>query len=94
MNDAIAAFLAAEDVTEWVLSNHHYGVSLEVVAELLGCDQDSVQQLLDLRTASLRLIQDFTDEIHWALDFVGMSSLFPFHDDCCVDHLVSSCDVD
>ena len=55
-NDAAAAFLVVEDVAEWVLSNHHYGVSLKVVAELPGCDQDSVQQLLDLRTASLKLV--------------------------------------
>ena len=64
------------------------------MAELLGCDQDSVQQLLDLRIASLRLVQDFANEIHWALDFVRMSSLFLFDDDCCADHPVSRHDVD
>ena len=62
-NDAAANFLVAEDVAEWVLYNHCYGVGLEVVAELLGCDQNGVEQLLDLRIASLRLIQDFADEI-------------------------------
>jgi hypothetical protein len=64
------------------------------VAKLSGFDQDSVRQLLDLRIAILRLIQDFTDEIHWALDFVGMSDLFAFNDDCCADHPVSRRDVD
>ena len=47
-NDAAAGFLIAEDVVEWVLSNYCYVVGVEVVMELLGCDQDGVQQLLDL----------------------------------------------
>ena len=55
-NDAAAGFLIAEDVVEWVLSNYCYVVGVEVVMELLGCDQDGVQQLLDLGLASLRLI--------------------------------------
>ena len=54
--DAAAGFLVAEDITEWVLGNHYYGVGLKVVVELVGCDQDGVQQLLDLGVASLRLI--------------------------------------
>ena len=93
-NDAVTGFLIQEDITEWILGNHYYGVGLEVVAELPGCDQDSIQQLLDLRIASLRLVQDFTDEIHWVLDFIGMSDLFLFDDDCCADHPVSHRDVD
>ena len=55
-NDAAAGFLVAEDVAEWVLSNYHYVVGIEVVTELPGSDQDGVQQLLDLGVASLRLI--------------------------------------
>ena len=77
-----------------VLSNHCYGVSLEVMAELLGHDQDSVQQLLDLRIASLRLIQDLADEIHRALDFILMPDLFTLDNDGCADHLVSRRNVD
>ena len=55
-NNAAAGFLVAEDVVEWVLSDYHYVVGIKVVMELLGCDQDGVQQLLDLGLASLRLI--------------------------------------
>ena len=47
-NDVAAGFLVVEDVAEWVLSDYHYVVGVEVVMELLGCDQDGVQQLLDL----------------------------------------------
>ena len=42
-NDAAAGFLVAEDVAEWVLGNHGYGVALEVVAELSGCDQNGIK---------------------------------------------------
>ena len=55
-NDAAAGFLVAEDVAEWVLNNYRYVVGIEVMMELPGCDQDGVQQLLDLGVASLRLI--------------------------------------
>ena len=39
-----------------VLSNYRHVVGVEVVTELPGCDQDGVQQLLDLGVVSLRLI--------------------------------------
>jgi hypothetical protein len=55
-NDAAAGFLVAKDVTEWVLSDYRYVVGVKVVTELPGCDQNSVQQLLDLGVASLRLV--------------------------------------
>ena len=55
-NDAATGLLVEEDVAEWVLSNYRYVVGVEVMMELLGCDQDGVQQLLDLGLVSLRLI--------------------------------------
>jgi hypothetical protein len=55
-NDAATGFLVVEDVTERVLSDYCYVVGVEAVMELSGCDQDGVQQLLDLGVASLRLI--------------------------------------
>ena len=54
--DVATGFLVAEDVAEWVLSDYCFVVGIEVVIELPGCDQDSIQQLLDLGVASLRLI--------------------------------------
>ena len=47
-NNAAAGFLVVEDVVEWVLSDYHYVVGIKVVMELSGCDQDGVQQLLNL----------------------------------------------
>ena len=58
-----AGFLIVEDVAEWVLSDYYYVVGIKVVTELLGCDQDGVQQLLDLWVVSLKLVQDITDEV-------------------------------
>ena len=55
-HDAAAGFLIAENVTERVLRDFRYVVGIEVMTELLGCDQDGVQQLLDLGVASLRLV--------------------------------------
>ena len=60
-NNAAAGFLVAEDVTKWVLSDYYYVVGIKVVAELPGCDQDGIQQFLDLWVASLRLVKYFTD---------------------------------
>ena len=47
-NDVAVGFFVAEDVTEWVLSDYRYVVGVKVVAELPRCDQDGVQQVLDL----------------------------------------------
>ena len=55
-NDTAAGFLVVEDVTEWVLSDYYYVVGIKVLIELPGCDQDGIQQLLDLGVASLRLV--------------------------------------
>ena len=54
-DDAAIGFLFAEDVTERVFRDYCYVVGIKVVAELPGCDQDGVKQLLDLGVASLKL---------------------------------------
>jgi hypothetical protein len=55
-NDVATGLLVVKDITESVLRNHCYVVGVEVVTKLLGCDENGVQQLLDLGVASLRLI--------------------------------------
>ena len=40
--DVATRFLVVEDVTEWVLGDHYNGISLEVVVELPGRDQDGI----------------------------------------------------
>ena len=42
-NDVAAGFLVVTDVVERVLSDYCYVVGIEVVSELLGCDEDGVQ---------------------------------------------------
>ena len=55
-NDVAAGFLIAEDVIEQVFREYCYVVGIKVVAELPGCDQDGIQQFLDLWVASLGLV--------------------------------------
>ena len=55
-NDAAIGFLIMEDVTQRILSNHCYLICLKVLVELPGRKKDNVQQLLDLRIPSLRLV--------------------------------------
>ena len=55
-NDAAIGFLIAEDVAQRIISNHCYLICLKVMAELSGRNKDIVQQLLDLRIPSLRLV--------------------------------------
>ena len=55
-NDADTGFLVPDDIAEWVLSDYRCVVGVKVVIELPRCDQDGVQQLLDLGLASLSLI--------------------------------------
>ena len=92
-NDVAIGFLITEDVTQRILSNHCYLICLKVMAELLGRNKDSVQQLLDLRIPSLRLVQDFANEVDWALNFIGMPGFFLFNDDGSTDDTVSCSDV-
>ena len=87
-------FLIMEDVAQRILSNHCYLICLKVMAELPGRNKDSVQQLLDLRIPSLRIIQYFTDEVDRALNFIGMPGFFSFNDDGSTDDMVGCSDVD
>ena len=79
-NDVAIGFLITEDVTQRILSNHCYLIRLKVMVELPGCNKDSVQQFLDLRIPSLRLIQDFIDEVYRALNLIGVPGFFSFDD--------------
>lgn len=88
------SFLIAKNIPQWVLSNHGHFICLEVLAELSGRNQDCIQELLDLQIPSLGLIQDFTDEIDWALDLVCMSCILSFNNNSCANHLGGCCNVD
>ena len=93
-NDAAIGFLIIEDVAQRILSNHCYLICLKVMAELPRCNKDSVQQLLDLRIPSLRLILDFANEVDKALNFICVPGFFSFNDDGSTDDMVGCSDVD
>jgi hypothetical protein len=83
-----------EDIAKWELGNHGYLICLEIMAELAGCNQHHVQQPLYLWVPSLRLIQDFADEVNWSLNLVCMSSLLVLNDNSHADNPRSHHDVD
>ena len=93
-NDVAIGFLIMKDVTQQILSNHCYLICLKVMAELPGRNKDNVQQLLDLRIPSLRLVQDFIDEVDRALNYIGVPGFFSFNDDGDTDDTVGCSDVD
>ena len=49
---------------------------------------------MDLRIPSLRLIQDFADEVYSALNLIGMLGFFSFDDNGHTDNTVGCGDVD
>ncbi|KAG8083361.1 hypothetical protein GUJ93_ZPchr0015g6904 [Zizania palustris] len=53
-SDSSGGIPILEDVTEGELSDHLYGVGLEVMLELLGGDDDGSQKLLHLGILDLR----------------------------------------
>ena len=93
-NDAAIGFLITEDVAQRILSNHCYLICLKVMVELPGRNKDSIQQLLDLRIPSLRLIQDFAGEVDMALNFIGVPSFFSFNDEGSTNDTVGCSNVD
>ena len=60
----------------------------------MRCNQDGVQQLLDLRITSLGLVKNLADEINRTLDLIGVSDLLTFDHNCCADDARSSGDID
>jgi hypothetical protein len=56
---------------------------------LLGCNQDGVDQLLNLRVPRFGLVEYLTDEVNRVLDFVNMAGFLTLDHDDCGDHTVS-----
>jgi predicted GNAT family N-acyltransferase len=63
------------------------------VVQLSSDDEDSLQELLDLRVACFGVEQDFTNEVDRTLDLEGVALLLPFHHDGGTHYLSSGCDV-
>ena len=64
------------------------------MAELARCNQDGVQQLLDLRTMSLGFVENLIDEVYHTLHHIGMPGLLAFDHNGRADDARSSGDVD
>jgi hypothetical protein len=61
------------------------------VSELPFGDQYGIQEFLDLGVAGLGVGQDFTNEVHWALDFMPLLPLYYYGG---IDHLCGCCYVE
>jgi hypothetical protein len=91
--DAPAGFFVMENVTEREFGDDDDLVIFEIMAELVGCNQDCVQQLLDLGIPSLGLVQDLADEVNRSLDLVRMPSLLALNDNSRADNSGGRSDV-
>jgi hypothetical protein len=62
--------------------------------QLSGCNQDGVDQFLNLRVPSFRLIEHFADEANRALDFVHVVGFLTLDHDDCGDHTIGGRNVE
>jgi hypothetical protein len=56
--------------------------------QLLGCNHDGVDQLLNLWVPGFELIEHLTDEVNKALDFVHVVGFLMLDHDDCGDHTI------
>jgi hypothetical protein len=57
--------------------------------QLSRCNQDGVDQLLNLRVPRFGLIEYLADEVNRALNFVNMAGFLTLNHDDCRDHAIS-----
>jgi hypothetical protein len=57
--------------------------------QLSRCNQDGVDQLLNLRVPRFGLIEYLANEVNRALDFVNMARFLTLDHDDCRDHAIS-----
>jgi hypothetical protein len=57
--------------------------------QLSRCNQDGVDQLLNLRVPRFGLIEYLIDEVNRALDFVNMAGFLMLDHNDCGDHVIS-----
>jgi hypothetical protein len=62
--------------------------------QLLGCNQDGIDQFLNLRVPSFGLIKHLADKVNRALDFVHVVGFLTLDHDDCRDHAVGGCNVE
>jgi hypothetical protein len=81
--------LVPDDVPKRKIGPGHHPISVKVMFQLSGCNQDSVDQLLNLRVPGFGLIEYLTDEVNKMLDFVNMAGFLTLDHDDCGDHTIS-----
>jgi hypothetical protein len=62
--------------------------------QISGCNQDGVDQLLNLQVPSFGLIEHLTDEVNRVLDFVYMAGFLTLDHDDCGDHAIGDRNVE
>jgi hypothetical protein len=62
--------------------------------QLSGCNQDGVDQLLNLWVLGFGLIEHFADEVNRALDFVHVAGFLTLDHNDCGDHAVGGRNVE
>jgi len=64
------------------------------MVELVRCDQNGLQQLLNLRVMSFRLVKNLTDEVDWTLHLIGVYNFLALDDDSYANDTRTGGDVD
>jgi hypothetical protein len=62
--------------------------------QLSGCNQDDIDQLLNLRVPGFGLIEHLADEVNRALDFVHVAKFLTLDHDDYGDHAISGRNVE
>jgi hypothetical protein len=62
--------------------------------QLLGCNQNGVDQLLNLRVTSFGHIEHLANEVNRALDFVHVAGFLTLDHDNCGDHAIGGRNVE
>jgi hypothetical protein len=62
--------------------------------QLLGYNQDGVDQFLKLRVPVCGFIEYVADEVNRALDFVNVAGFLMLDHDDCGDHAISGCNIE
>jgi hypothetical protein len=62
--------------------------------QLSGCNQDGVDQLLNLWVPGFGLIEHLANEVNRALDFVHVAGFLTLDHDDCGDHTISGRNVE
>jgi hypothetical protein len=62
--------------------------------QLSGCNQDGVDQFLNLRVPGFGLIEHLADEVNRALDFVNVAEFVTLDHNDCRDHVVGGRNVE